>query len=132
MNYLLDTSIIIEMLRNNPKVKEFITANPKARFTTSTICAAEIWEGIFREREKHEKKKEEFVKLLESFDKVIFFNSEQAQIAGEIRSNLAVRGKSIGDLDVLIAAAAKVNNATIWTKNPKHFQRIKNLEVLAL
>lgn len=130
MTYLLDTSIIIEVLRNNPLIKAFVDERPEDIFLTSVICEAETWEGIFREKENFDKKKKELEKFLLSLDKILSFDSGQAKIAGELRSDLALKGELIGDLDILIAACAVKNNAALWTKNPKHFEKIKNLQVL--
>lgn len=132
VTYLLDTSVIVESLRNNPAVEEFVGEHAEDVFLTSAICEAEIWEGIFREKVNFERKKAEFERFLMSLERVLVFDSEQAEIAGKIRAGLALKGELIGDIDVLIAAGALKNNAVIWTKNPKHFLRIKGLEVETL
>lgn len=132
MIYLLDTSIIIEVLRNNPQIKIFASERPEDIFLTSAICEAEVWEGIFREKVNFDKKREEFERFLQSLGKTLLFDSDQAKIAGQLRSSLSLKGELIGDIDILIAACALKNNATLWTKNPKHFEKIKNLQVQVL
>lgn len=133
MRYLLDTSVIVEFLRGNPEVIDFISSETKSYFTSSTICEAEIYDGVFREKKIDISKRAQQVKdFFEKLYTVIPFDSVQAQNAGKIRAELSKKGAKIDDLDVLIAAAAIVENCVLWTKNPKHFSRIENLEVKSL
>lgn len=133
MNYLLDTSVLIDLLRVKPAAKKFVDEHVKEPIATSTICEAEVYEGIYRERpERIIKKKDEFHNLLEKFFTIVTFDQEQADIAGKIRADLAIKGSPIGDMDVLIAAAALSQNATLVTKNINHFQKIPGLQALAL
>lgn len=129
VNFLLDTSFIIEILRKNPAAIAFLEKHQEDKFFTSSICEAEIWEGIYREKKTDfSKKKIEFMDFLESLFGIIPFASEEAEIAGQIRSKLSVKGERIGDLDVLIAASAISVQATLLTKNLKHFSRVENLQ----
>lgn len=129
VNFFLDTSVIIDILRKKPQAVGFLEKHQEDKFFTSAICEAEIWEGIYRERKTDfSKKRTEFMDFLESLFGVIPFASEEAEIAGQIRSKLSVRGERIGDLDVLIAACAISAQATLLTKNLKHFSRIENLQ----
>lgn len=130
MIYLLDTSILIELLRVKPEAKDFVDSHDEETILTSSICEAEIYEGVYREKQENiSLKKEVFRKLLEKFSETVYFDSEQAEIAGKIRAELSKKGSLIGDLDVLIAAAAMAKNAILVTKNPKHFQKIPGLQV---
>ncbi len=130
--YLLDTSFLVELVRQKERSWSFLEAHKDEAMYVSTICIAEIYEGIYREkRETISIKKEFFQDLLRAFE-IVYFNTEQAEIAGKIRADLANKGTLIGDLDILIAAAAIVNNATLVTYNPKHFQRIRELRVHSL
>lgn len=132
-NYLLDTSILIELLRQKDYAWDFLKNHSGDNFYTSCVCEAEAWEGVFREKEVFsEKRKKALAELLDSLDKKIAFDSGQAQIAGKIRSSLAVKGEKIGDMDVLIAASAIARDAILLTQNAKHFSRIKNLKILPL
>lgn len=121
------------MLRKNKDVLDFLDNHLEDRFLTSSICETEIWEGVYREKPiNFEKRKKNVEVLLESLTEIITFDSNQAQIAGQIRSSLSLKGELTGDLDILIAASAVTNDATLLTKNIKHFSRIKNLRVLSI
>lgn len=133
MNYLLDTTILIDLLRQKEEDWNFLSEHPKDKFLTSCICEAETWEGVYREKEKNFVAKEKALQsLLASLFKILPFDSTQSQIAGRIRAKLSLKGELTGDLDVLIAAAALANGAVLLTKNPKHFSRIKDLEIHSL
>lgn len=133
MTYLLDTSILIDLLRVKPVAQAFINDHENDTILTSCICEAEVYEGIYREKaEDFLTKRLTFQKLLEKFTPIVPFDSRQAEAAGKIRADLAVRGSLIGDLDILIAAAAISQNATLVTKNIKHFEKIPGLQVVSL
>lgn len=72
------------------------------------------------------------LKLLAKFPPVVPFDSFQAETAGKIRADLAIKGSLIGDLDILISAAAISQNATLVTKNSAHFSKIPGLQVVSL
>jgi len=133
MTYLLDTSIIIDLLRKKDKARDFIASHADDVLITSTICEAEIAVGVYREESsKVALRKEQAEKLFSSFYQVVTFDRGQAIIAGRFKAELSRVGYLIDDLDILIAAAATSYNATLVTSNPKHFERIKNLQLLTI
>lgn len=134
MNYLLDTSAIIDILRGKISTEDFISNHLEDAFSTSCICEAEIAEGVYRENmENIPLRQKQMKKLFTSFNQVLPFNSTQADIAGRIKAELGKAGKLIDDLDILIAAAAIHLQASIVTKNPKHFLRIgQQLQVISV
>lgn len=132
MKYLLDSSVIIDILRNK-SLSGFLDEHEDDEIITSCICEAEISAGLFREKQENIIKKRELKeKIFSSFSDVIQFDSQQAEFFGKIYAQLASQEKMIDDMDILIAAAAMSNKAILVTKNPKHFQRIENLEILAI
>lgn len=131
MNYILDTSAIIDILRGKGSTENFISNHLEDTFSTSCICEAEVAEGVYREsKERILLRQEQMKKLFTSFHQVLPFNSAQADIAGKIKAKLGKAGKLIDDLDILIAAASLYLQAAIVTKNPKHFLRIDQLQVI--
>jgi tRNA(fMet)-specific endonuclease VapC len=132
MNYLLDTSSIIDLLRKKGPIIHFISSHHSDAFLTSCICQMELAVGVFRERKDSiEKKRKEIEEIFSCFYSTVPFDSIQAQIAGEIKADLFKRGAMIDDLDILIAACAIASNAILVTPNIKHFTRVKNLHVIS-
>ena len=80
--------------------------------------------------QKDERKKVRDV--LDSLQEIITFDSNQAEIAAEIRSQLKKKGQKIEDFDTLIAAAAIASGSILVTKNTKHFSRIPQLQLYSL
>ena len=118
MDYLLDTTILIDLLRQKTEAWDFLEKHSEDNFLTSSICEAEAWEGVYREKKADfGEKKKGFQRLLSSLSEIIPFDSIQAEIAGQIRSKFSIRGERIGDLDILIAASVISTQATLLTKN---------------
>jgi tRNA(fMet)-specific endonuclease VapC len=57
------------------------------------------------------------------------FGSEEARIAAEIRQQVESQGQPIGMADYMIAAVCLANGGTLLTRNRRHFERIKDLEI---
>lgn len=120
---LLDTSYCAEILCGKPLPEKWRAH----RFCLSSIVEAELWAGVYHSGGKNERVKVE--KLLASVERVAF-DSEAAEAAGKILGTLTKAGKSIGDFDCQIAGHAISLKALLATNNHRHFQRIKDLELL--
>jgi predicted nucleic acid-binding protein len=133
MNYILDSSAIIDILRGKGAAEGFISDHIDDSFSTSCVCEAEVAEGVYREtKENIPMRRQQMKKVFASFHRVLPFDSDQADIVGKIRAELGKAGQLIDDLDILIAAAAISSQSAVVTKNPRHFIRIKNLEVISV
>ena len=126
--YFLDTSIIIDYHKNKKEVTEFID-NLEGSLTSSYICLAELYEGIYRVKNSQEAEKA-VLNFFENLTNVYGINFEIAQKFGQLRADLKSRGKVIGDMDTLIAATCITNGLTLITHNKKHFSRIPELKIL--
>lgn len=126
--YLIDTSVIINFLRDKGSAVETIN-NLEGELTSSYICLAELYEGIYRVREKETAEKA-VVEFFAGLNSIYGVDKEVAKNFGRIRADLKTRGEVIEDLDILLAATCLANNLALITANPKHFSRIRGLEVL--
>jgi len=127
-SYLLDTSVIVDYLRNKPDALDLVN-NLDGEITSSFVCLAELYEGVFRVKNKVTVENG-VVTFFEGLTKIYGLDEYIAHTFGEIRAGLKQQGKVIEDLDILIGATCLVNNLTLVTFNPGHFQRISNLEVM--
>lgn len=57
------------------------------------------------------------------------YDKPAASVYGEIRRGLEKKGKSIGSMDLLIAAHALGHGWTLVTNNKAEFKRVKALKV---
>jgi len=126
---LLDTDILIGLLRNNKEAVRTISnllAKHIILFTTS-INTAELYFGA-RLSEKSQENLEAVDKLTKTIN-IIPFELNHSKIYGEIRSDLQKKGEIINELDIFIATIAIEKDLPIITRNTKHFERIMRLTV---
>lgn len=117
-DYLLDTTVFIDYLRDIEKAVACFGPifNGEVSGAFSVITEAELWEGLRRgEEERHEA----ILLLLERVD----VGRDIARRAGELRRDFREQGLSMPD--ALIAATAEVVDATLVTRNIRHFQPLQ-------
>jgi tRNA(fMet)-specific endonuclease VapC len=122
--YMLDTSVCIAALRRE---KEARRLPPPARCVLSQITVAELWTGI-EKSDRRDEQAERLERFLGTFA-LLDFDEAAARAYGEIRAALEKRGRTIGPLDLLIAAHARSVGATVLTGNFGEFNRVPGLTV---
>ena len=128
MKYLLDTNICIYIINEKPKkVLQKFERYPIHEFGISSITQAELQYGVAKSKNKNTNQSalDEFLMPLT----ILPFHGEKMVVCyGDIRALLESRGKTIGPLDMLIAAHALSLDLTIISNNIKEFSRIPNLK----
>ena len=112
---MLDTNICIHAIkRNAPEVVRRLEKTIPEDVAISSVVAAELWTGVMksRERGRNERALREFLVFVDVLD----FPAEAARAYGEIRAELEAKGRSIGAMDLLIAAHAVHERATLVTR----------------
>lgn len=110
---LLDTDILINLLRGNEAARDFIAESlEENELLCSVISVAEIWAGM---RSKEEKATRSLIDSL----KIIDINRDVAEKAGIFKG--AIKSHSLELDDCLIAATAFCAGATLATGNGKHY-----------
>jgi tRNA(fMet)-specific endonuclease VapC len=125
---MLDTNICIHAIkRNAPEVVRRLEKTIPEDVAISSVVAAELWTGVMksRERGRNERALREFLVFVDVLD----FPAEAARAYGEIRAELEAKGRSIGAMDLLIAAHAVHERATLVTRNSDEFARVEQLKV---
>ena len=128
MKYLLDTNICIYVINEKPKkVLRKFEQYPVHEFGISSITHAELQYGVAKSKHKdtNQNALDEFLLPLTILP---FYGERLVACYGEIRSLLESKGKTIGPLDMLIAAHALSLDLTIISNNIKEFSRIPNLK----
>jgi tRNA(fMet)-specific endonuclease VapC len=126
-NSLLDTNVISELMRNpRGKAAKRIAKIGEDNICTSIIVAAELRYGCAKKGSERLLKSVE--DLLAEIDVLPFESPADAEY-GNIRSELEKAGKPIGANELLIAAHAKVVDATVVTANIDEFKRVRGLKV---
>lgn len=127
MKYLLDTNICIYLINERPKkVLAHFKRHSLEDIGISSITASELAFGVAKSASsKNSAALEAFLLPLN----VVDYDAGAAMIYGDIRAKLEKQGKTIGPLDMLIAASALSRQLILVTNNEKEFRRISKLKV---
>jgi tRNA(fMet)-specific endonuclease VapC len=127
LRYLLDTNIVIYVLKRRP-VEVLSTFNANAnRMAISSITLAELLHGA----EKSSRVSEN-LSVIEDFCSrlvVLPYGAKAAQHYGAIRAALEKLGQPIGVNDLHIAGHARSEGLVLVTNNMSEFMRVPALEV---
>lgn len=125
---MLDTNICIHAIkRNAPEVLRRLERTSPRDVAISSVVAAELWTGVMksRERERNEHALKEFL----AFVQVLDWPADAAEVYGKISAALEAKGRPIGAMDLLIAAHAVHERATLVTRNRDEFARVDGLKL---
>ena len=129
MNYLLDTSAVVALLRNKPAgVRERYREAEKSGdyLAVSSIVLFELWYGV--EKSGRVRENTERLRILLSGDlDLLDFDDLDAQTAARVRAALEKIGTPIGAYDLLIAGQALRRGLTVVTANTSEFSRVAKL-----
>ena len=119
--YILDTSAIVEILKNSQKGRQIIGIINDEAVVISSFQIYEILLGM---------KKEEIEKTYKMLFNlpIIDFGKEAAVESVKIQKELISHGKYIGIIDIFIASLCIFNKATLITLD-KDFESIKGLNL---
>ncbi len=127
LRYLLDTNIVIYVLKRRP-VEVLSTFNANAsRMAISSITLAELMQGAEKSSRVSENLAaiEDFCSRLE----VLPYGAKAAQHYGVIRAALEKMGQPVGVNDLHIAGHARSEGLVLVTNNLSEFIRVPALEV---
>lgn len=125
IKYLLDTNVVIYVLKRRPiKVLEIFNKNTN-RMAISSIALSELVYGAEKsvKIDKNLEAIEDFISHLE----VLPYDAKASQHYGQIKAALEKKGQIIGENDIHIAAHAISQGLIFVTNNLKEFKRVPNL-----
>lgn len=120
---LLDTTILIDILRGNKQTKDFFQQK-KGQSFISSITSMELIVGARNRQEEQAIKTSLQALQLET----VWVNQTVAKTALKLLEQYQ-RQVSLGIPDAFIAATAMENHLTLVTGNIKHFRIIKGLKL---
>ena len=125
---MLDTNICIYIIKNKPqsvreKFKEFDVGD----LSLSSITVSELYYGAYKSQhiEKNLLALEHFLKPFN----ILEYDLKASIEYGKVRASLEKSGKTIGGLDMMIAAHAKSQDMILVTNNLKEFERVDDLVI---
>lgn len=125
MRYLLDTNVVIDILRDNKDVAQRyqIETIKKSKIFICPIVYYEVVRGF--KIGGATKKFENFLQLYDTWS-MLLFDEDVAKKAADIYEQLHT-GQTVEDNDIYIAAISIVNGCTLVTANVRHFSRVEGL-----
>jgi len=126
VTYMLDTDTVSLLMRKNPSVINNLVKHEDDEICISAISYAEVCFGL--EKKGSERLFYEAKAIMGKLS-IIDFNDSQSERYGKIRLKLEKSGMPLGDMDMLIAAAALSAGAILVSHNVKHFSRIEGIRV---
>jgi len=127
MIFLLDTNILIAASKANPVVLSHLKKHTIGELLLSSVVWAEIEFGISKSaRQAHNR---QVFDAIAQHLKMVSFSPQAARHYGQIRATLERAGTPIGPNDMLIAAEALAQDATLVTDNIRAFSRVKGLRL---
>jgi tRNA(fMet)-specific endonuclease VapC len=126
--YLLDTNICIYIIKKKP-VDVLRTLKTKSRkdIYISSITIAELEYGVAKSQFP-ERNKIALIEFLSIFN-ILPFDDTDAVNFGITKTNLEKGGKTVGSMDLLIAAQAITKRLILVTNNTKEFERVEGLKM---
>lgn len=127
LKYLLDTNIVIYVMKRRP-MEVLQTFNQNAeRMAISSITLAELFHGAEKSQRVSDNLNaiEDFCSRLE----VLPYTAKASQHYGAIRAELEKNGTPIGINDLHIAAHARSEGLILVTNNMNEFKRVPALQV---
>lgn len=126
--FLLDTNICIHIPRRRPPevLARFQRLKP-GEAVLSVITYGELVYGV----EKSELREHAIRQLIElkSLLPVMELPVHAGEVYGAIRASLEIKGETIGNNDLWIAAHAKAADLILVTNNEREFRRIAGLKI---
>ena len=95
--------------------------------TTTTINLFELYYGAFKSK-KSEKNVKSVSELVERLG-VLKFTDKSAEISGRIVAELEKKGQLVDFRDAMIAGIVIENDAMLYTRNVKHFERVERIKL---
>ncbi|MFH1400527.1 MAG: type II toxin-antitoxin system VapC family toxin [Nanoarchaeota archaeon] len=127
--YILDTSAVIDVLRGRMEIKDKITSltnvHDQLGVTYLTLC--ELYRGIYLAN-----RPEKDLAVLHEFMKCITgsfgFDAHVCEFYGQLYARNKKKGKTMQDLDLMIASIVMMNEAVLVTRD-RGFKSIEGLRV---
>jgi len=123
---MLDTNTISYLVKHHPYVARHVVGMPMASLCMSAVTAGELLYGLAR-RPDAVRLQAAVSELMRRVD-ILQWDVSAAERYGIVRAELERAGRSLGSLDLLIAAHALATGAVLVT-NDRAFSQISQLQI---
>ena len=110
----MDSDVVIWYLRGHAATCELLDGHLERALACSALTIYEVWGGVCAHERVSTRRYLNAVRCVPATEAV-------AYQAAEYRRTFRERGVTLGDVDAIIAATAKVGGYTLLTYNRRHF-----------
>jgi predicted nucleic acid-binding protein len=127
---VIDTDLLIDLLRNQKQTAAFITELERKNIVlaTTAINVFELHHGAHKSQASE--RNLQAINVLVSRLSILPLTAKAAKKAGHIYAELEQQGQPIGLRDTFIAAIALTRDCSVATRNQQHFNRIFGLSII--
>ena len=129
-----DTSFLVDLLRESSRsgrgpAHDLLDSLRGHELVLSVFAACELYVGV--ERSASPPRERTRVEGLTSFLGIVYPDDRFASVYAQLLAGLQRRGETIATMDLMIAAAAVVDEAPLVTRNRRHFDRVPGVDVVS-
>ena len=126
--WMLDTNICSYIIREHPiSASRTFASYAAGQLFISTVVLAELYFGAAK-HPRNQVIREQIDKFTNQLS-ILDWDQHAADDYGRLRTHLESKGRSIGNLDIMIAAHARSLDAILVTNNTKHFSMVPGLKL---
>jgi tRNA(fMet)-specific endonuclease VapC len=130
---LIDSSVLIAAERQTLDLDAVLASRGDEAVAIAAVTASELLHGVHRAATQGQRQRREaFVEMLLAAVPVLPFDLVTARLHASLWAGLAVKGRSVGTHDLLIAATAIAVGYTVVTRDRRSFAMIPGLELVVL
>ena len=132
MATLIDSSVLFAVERGDLGLDE-LSRYVEEDVAVAAVTASELLHGVYRARTAAQRhRRQAFVEGLLAEVPVIAFDLTVARVHASLWAELAQRGITVGERDLMIGATAIARNYAVATRDERSFSKIPGLSVQLL
>ena len=129
-----DTSFLVDLLRESSRsgrrpAHDRLDSLRGHEIVLSVFAACELYVGV--ERSANPPRERARVQGLTGFLGIVYPDERFAAVYARLLAGLQRGGETIATMDLMIAAAAVVDEALLVTRNRRHFDRVPGVDVVS-
>jgi tRNA(fMet)-specific endonuclease VapC len=128
VRYLLDTCVLSDFARGDPRTLVRVKETPPTEIAVSTITVMEVYFALALDPARARRLAPVMRALVDAVS-VLPYEIEDARATATLRAALQKRGRPIGAYDALIAGSAMARGLVLVTANESEFARAGGLKM---
>lgn len=131
MATLIDADVLIEAERGRLDLVAWLSARPTEEFKLAAITVAELWHGVERASGQQRTRRTNYLERILALFEIVPYTEATAMLHAKLWAELAARGQLIGAHDLILAATALAEGASVATFNARHLAQVPGLDLVS-